>query len=128
MQHTKSGVGSHGAHRIITCSQCKQGTDIRYMTSGSTMCNKCSKKMNEITTSDKSISNFGGDKEDNNNDDHYQEFDADDSVSQIGEKRTRKEAGLKVDEDDLGEYHKSSTAAENVIMTDTCTSKYKQQQ
>ena len=51
------------------------------MASGSTVCNKCTKKMNGITTSDKSISNFGGDKEDNNNDEHYQEFGADDSVS-----------------------------------------------
>ena len=53
------------------------------MASGSTVCNKCTKKMNGITTSDKSISNFGGDKEGNNNDYHNygKEFCADDSVS-----------------------------------------------
>ena len=95
------------------------------MASGSAVCNKCTKKMNGITTPDKSISNFGGDKEGNNNDDHYQELDADDSLSQIGEKRTRKEAGLKVDEDDLGEYqNKSSTGTEDVVMmVNMCTSK-----
>ena len=84
--------------------------------------------VNQAGSSGQSISN-GGDN-DNNNDYHNygEEFGADDSVSQIGEKRTRKEAGLKVDEDDLREYHKSSTATEDVMMIDTCTSKYKQQQ
>ena len=55
------------------------------MPAGSTACVKCTKKMNGITTSDKSISNGNGDEEgnnnDNNNDDHYQELDDDDSVS-----------------------------------------------
>ena len=51
------------------------------MASGSTVCNKCTKKMNGITTSDKSISNGNGDEEGNDNDDHYQELDADDSAS-----------------------------------------------
>ena len=102
------------------------------MASGSTVCNKCTKKMNGITTSDKSISNFGGDKEGNNNDYHNygKEFCADDSVSQIGEKRTRKEDDLKVEEDDLGEYqNKSSTGTEDVVMmVNMCTSKGTQQQ
>ena len=91
------------------------------------MCNKCTKKMSGITTSDKSISN-GGDKEGNDNNNNYhnydEEFGVDDNVSQIGEKRTRKEAGLKVDEDDLGEYqNKSSAGTEDVAMVNTCTSK-----
>ena len=55
------------------------------MPAGSTACVKCTKKMNGITTSDKSISNGNGYEEgknkDNNNDDHYQELDDDDSVS-----------------------------------------------
>jgi hypothetical protein len=51
------------------------------MPAGSTACVKCTKKMSGITTSDKSISNGNGDEEGNNNDDHYQELDADDSVS-----------------------------------------------
>ena len=86
--------------------------------------------MSGITPSDKSISN--GDDNANNNDYHNyeEEFGADDSVSQIGEKRTRKEAGLKVDEDDLGQYqNKSSTGTKDVFMKiNTCTSKVTQQQ
>ena len=81
MKPSKSNIGGNGIHKKITCGRCKQDVDARCMPSGSTACNKCTKKMNGITTSDKSISNFGGDKEDNNNDEHYQEFGADDSVS-----------------------------------------------
>ena len=83
--------------------------------------------MSGITALDKSISNEGDN--DNNNDyhDYSQKIgdNADGSLSQIGEKRTRKEAGLKVDEDDLGEYqNKSSTGTEDAIMMiNTCTSK-----
>ena len=127
MQHTKSGVGIHGAHRIITCSQCKQSIDIRYMTSGSTMCNKCTKKMNRTSLSEKSISN-GNDE----NHDYDEEIDADDSLSRIGEKRAREEAGLNVDEDDLRAYNQlpqpASTGTEDVMMVDTSASKGIQQQ
>ena len=68
------------------------------------------------TGSGKSVSN-GDDNEDNDKHDNHnfgEELEADDSVSQIGEKRTHKEAGLKVDEDDLGAYHKNSTGTEDV--------------
>ena len=56
------------------------------MPAGSTACVKCTKKMNGITTSDKSISNGNGDNDNNNdnkNDYHNygEEFGADDSVS-----------------------------------------------
>ena len=102
------------------------------MTSGSTLCNKCTKKINVITTSGQSISNFGGDEEDDNGNDYHnygEEFGDNDSVSQIGEKRTRKEAGLKVDEDDLREYNKKSTGTEDVATAvNMCTSKGTQQQ
>ena len=51
------------------------------MASGSTVCNKCTKKMSGITTSDKSISN-GGDNANNNDYHNYEEdFGADNSVS-----------------------------------------------
>ena len=80
--------------------------------------------VNQAGSSEQSISN-GGDN-DNKNDYHNygEEFSVDDSVSQIGEKRTRKEADLKVEEDDLGEYqNKSSTGTEDVFMVNMCTSK-----
>jgi len=81
--------------------------------------------VNQAGFSGQSISN-GGDN-DNNNDYHNydEEFGADDSISQIGKKRTRNKAGLKVDEDDLGEYqNKSSTGTKDVVMMiDMCTSK-----
>ena len=54
------------------------------MPAGSTACVKCTKKMNGITTSDKSIANFGGDNDNDNNNDYRnydEELSADDSVS-----------------------------------------------
>ena len=87
--------------------------------------------VNQTGFSGQSISN-GGDEEDNDNDNHDygEEFgNNDDSVSQIGEKRTHKEAGLKVNEDDLGAYHKNSTGTEDVVMViDNSASKGIQQQ
>ena len=41
------------------------------MASGSTICNKCTKKINVITTSGQSISNFGGDEEEDNDNLNY---------------------------------------------------------
>ena len=83
--------------------------------------------MNRTTLSEKSISN-GNDE----NHDYDEEIDADDSLSRIGEKRAREEAGLNVDEDDLRAYNQlpqpASTGTEDVMMVDTSASKGIQQQ
>ena len=118
---------------MTTCISCNKNREARTIDPETKLCKMCTLKVkqgkplvNQAGSSGQSISN-GGDEEDNNNDyyKYEEEFGADDSVSQIGEKRTRKEAGLKVDEDDLGEYqNKSSTGTENVVMMiNTCTSK-----
>ena len=136
MKTSNSNIRSHGVHKPAACISCKHEREARSIDPETKLCRMCSLKVkqgkplvNQAGSSGQSISNGNGDEEGNDNDDHYQELDADDSASQIGEKRTRKEAGLKVDEDDLEEYHKSSTATEDVvIMVNTCTSKGTQQQ
>ena len=139
IKHCQIKVGGDGIHKTAACISCNKNREARTIDPETKLCKMCTLKVkqgkplvNQTGFSGQSISN-GGDN-DNNNDYHKygEEFGADDSVSQIGEKRTRKEAGLKVDEDDLGEYqNKSSIVTEDVVMmVNTCTSKgtWQQQQ
>ena len=124
-------VGGDGIHKMAACISCKHERQARTIDKETKLCKMCILKVkqgrplvNQAGSSEQSISN-GGDN-DNKNDYHNygEEFSVDDSVSQIGEKRTRKEADLKVEEDDLGEYqNKSSTGTEDVFMVNMCTSK-----
>ena len=119
----------HGGHKMATCSNCNNNREARTINTVSGLCRMCTMKVNQGKTlvsqsgSGKSISNFGGDEEEDNDNlnydhDYSQKIgdNADGSFSQIGEKRTRKEAGLKVDEDDLGAYRKNSTATKDVVV------------
>ena len=99
MQPPENNLGSHGVHKMATCISCKHERQARTIDLETKLCKMCTLKVkqgkplvNQAGSSGQSISN-GGDEEDNDNDDHNygEEFsNNDDSVSQIGEKRTRK--------------------------------------
>ena len=138
MKTSNSNSRSHGIHKPAACISCKDEREARSIDPETKLCRMCTLKVkqgkplvNQAGSSGQSISNEG-DKEDNDNNNDYHNYGEDfcaDSVSQIGEKRTRKEADLKVEEDDLGEYqNKSSTGTEDVVMVNMCTSKGTQQQ
>ena len=90
------------------------------MTSGSTVCNKCTRKMNGITSSGKIISNDEGNNNGDLDDEYGNELDANDSFYQIAGKRAHGKTRLTVPENDLREYNylqaTTGTDTEDVVM------------